>query len=136
MVFHRLIVLFLMVIFTGTQGTSTLAQADSLRFGGVGKEVVFDKKTGLSWQKGDSYLESKQGLSWYEAVEYVNRKNREKFGGHNDWRLPTLGELKDIWDSSRPLRSKDGEPIGLSSLFSGGGSYYLWTADERILDHA
>ena len=67
---------------------------------------------------------------------YVNRKNREKFGGHNDWRLPTLGELKDIWDSSRPLRSKDGEPIGLSSLFSGGGSYYLWTADERNLDHA
>ena len=130
MVIRRLIVLVLIVML----GVS--AQAETLRFVENGKEAVSDKKTGLSWQKGDSHLELKKGLSWYEAIEYVNKKNREKFGGHNDWRLPTLEELKNIWDPNRPLRNKDGEPVGMASPFVGGGSYYLWTADERNLDHA
>lgn len=131
---RRWVVLVLIVMFSGIQGVST--SADTGRFGEHGKEVVSDNKTGLSWQKGDSYLEMKKGLSWYEAVEYVNKKNREKFGGHNDWRLPTLDELKNILDFSHPLSSKDGEPIALPPLFIGGGSYYLWTANERNLDHA
>ncbi|MFQ5451280.1 MAG: DUF1566 domain-containing protein [Nitrospinaceae bacterium] len=99
-------------------------------------ETLVDRKTGLMWQKGDSYLDVKKGLNWYEALEYVEEKNAEKFGGYSDWRLPTMEELDKLWDSSRPLKSKDGEPIGLSPDFKGGGSYYLWTGDERGLDNA
>ncbi len=98
-------------------------------------EVVVDRKSGLMWQTGDSYHELKKGLNWYEALEYKDRKNAEKLGGHNDWRLPALEELNDLWDASRPVMSKDGEKIGLPGEFKGKGSYYLWTGDERGLDN-
>ncbi len=127
-------VLVLILIFAAA---STLpAQAEPVRFAGKGKNVVHDKQTGLDWQKADSYMELKRGMNWYQALEYLNKKNREKFGGFGDWRLPTMEELKGLWDSNLPLRSKDDEPVGLPSIFAGGGSYYLWSADERNLDNA
>ena len=95
-----------------------------------------DSATGLVWQKGDSFHELKKGLNWYEAWEYIARKNLEKFSGHDDWRLPTRKELNDLWISSGKIKSKDEEVLGLPSGFEGGGSYYIWTGDERGLDHA
>ena len=57
------------------------------------------------------------------------------FAGHSDWRFPTLEELNNLWDASRPVSSKDGEKIGLPREFKGKGSYYLWTSNERGLDN-
>lgn len=99
-------------------------------------DVVIDRRTGLMWQRADSYHELKKGINWYEAQEYVDKKNAQKFGGHNDWRLPTLEELNNLWDASRSVKSKDGEGIGLPGEFKERGSYYLWTANERGLDNA
>ncbi len=99
-------------------------------------DSVIDQKTNLMWQKSDSYHDLKKGMTWYEALEYVDQKNLNRFGGYSDWRLPKIDELKTLWDSKSPLVSKDGEPIGLSDSFVGGGSYYLWTANERNLDNA
>ena len=97
--------------------------------------TVTDSATGLVWQMGDSFHDLKQGLNWYEALDYITRKNSEKFAGRDDWRLPTLKELNQLWMPSGKIKSKDGEVLGLSSEFKGGGSYYLWTGDERGLDH-
>jgi uncharacterized protein DUF1566 len=99
-------------------------------------DVVIDRRTGLVWQRADSYHELKKGINWYEAQEYVDGKNAQKFGGHIDWRLPTLEELNNLWDASRSVKSKDGEGIGLPGEFKARGSYYLWTANERGLDNA
>lgn len=102
----------------------------------LNKELtVLDRQTGLMWQKGDSFHDLKKGLNWYDALEYVGGKNSEKYAGYNDWRLPTMNELNALWDSSRSIKSKDGELIGLSAEFAGGGSYYLWSGDERGLDN-
>jgi Protein of unknown function (DUF1566) len=109
---------------------------DTVRFQDNGNGTVSDLQTGLMWQKGDSFKHAQKGLSWYQAWEYVDKKNGEKFAGYNDWRLPTLDELHGIWDPNLPLKSKDGEPIGLPAVFADSGSYYLWTSNERNLDHA
>lgn len=95
-----------------------------------------DSDTGLVWQKNDSFHELKKGLNWYEALEYISKKNSEKFSGHDDWRLPTLEELNNLWVSSGKVKSKDAETLGLPSGFANGGSYYLWSGEERGLDHA
>ena len=101
-----------------------------------GNGTVTDETSGLLWQQADSYHELKKGMNWYEALEYVALKNSEKFAGFDDWRLPTRDELKSLYDKSRPVKSKGGERIGLPSVFKSGGSYYLWTTNERGLDNA
>jgi hypothetical protein len=100
-----------------------------------GNGTVEDQNSGLLWQKADSYHELKKGINWYQALEYVDFKNAKGFAGFDDWRLPTLEELKNLYDPSRPAKSKDGERIGLSESFRNGGSYYLWTNTERGLEN-
>ena len=98
--------------------------------------TVTDESTGLVWQKGDSFHDTKKALNWYDALEYVTLKNSQKFAGHDDWRLPSLEELNNLWQSSGKIKSKDDETLGLAPEFQKGGSYYIWTGEERGLDHA
>jgi len=35
-------------------------------------------------------------MTWEEANDYVAEKNGEGLMGYNDWRLPAVGELKDL----------------------------------------
>lgn len=128
--------LFLTLLLVLSIGVSPVMADPDARFKPGSSGTVEDQKTGLMWQAADSYHELKKGLNWYQALEYVDRKNVEKFGGYSDWRLPTLDELRGLWDPRLPTKSKDGEPIGLSTAFKDGGSYYLWTRDERNLDNA
>lgn len=67
------------------------------RFVVAGDAGVADTKTGLVWAPVDSGLEDRSGKpdgeSWQEAIAYC-----EAFcgGGHDDWRMPTLSELKEL----------------------------------------
>ena len=98
--------------------------------------TVTDEGTGLVWQSGDSFHDLKKGLNWYDALEYVTSKNSQKFAGYDNWRLPTLNELNNLWQSTGKIKSKDDESLGLAPEFKNGGSYYIWTGEERGLDHA
>lgn len=53
--------------------------------------VVEDTKTGLMWVR-DGNVAGKE-LNWYEANKWTSNLN---YGGYNDWRLPTIEELKSL----------------------------------------
>ncbi|MCH7651835.1 MAG: DUF1566 domain-containing protein, partial [Nitrospinae bacterium] len=55
--------------------------AEPARFMADSNGTVLDTRTGLMWQKTDSYHDMKKGMNWYEALEYVDSKNAQKFGG-------------------------------------------------------
>jgi len=59
--------------------------------------TVTDRATGLMWSAGDSG----QGMNWQNALAWVQKKNGEKFLGHDDWRLPSVKELQSIVDYTR-----------------------------------
>jgi hypothetical protein len=62
-----------------------------------GDGTVTDLATTLTWSKADSG----QGMNWQDALAWVQKKNAEKFLGHDDWRLPSVKELQSIVDYTR-----------------------------------
>jgi hypothetical protein len=59
--------------------------------------TITDRATGLMWSQSDS----SQGMNWQDALAWVQKKNAEKFLGHDDWRLPSVKELQSVVDYSR-----------------------------------
>lgn len=59
--------------------------------------TITDRETDLMWSKSDSG----QGMNWQDALAWVQKKNAEKYLGHDDWRLPSVKELQSIVDYTR-----------------------------------
>ena len=59
--------------------------------------TISDNATGLMWEKADS----KMGMNWENALAYATLKNKKKYLGYSDWRLPNAKELQSIVDYSR-----------------------------------
>jgi hypothetical protein len=72
-----------------------------------GDGTITDRATGLMWSKGDS----RQGMNWQDALAWVQKKNAERFLGHDDWRLPSVKELQSIVDYSRSPDTSDSPAI-------------------------
>ncbi len=84
-------------------------------------EVVFDHVTGLMWQKSGS----KKYLTYAEAQTYIKKLNQERFAGYDDWRLPTIPELKSLLE---PEESSNG--LYIDSIFD-KTQRWCWSADRQ-----
>jgi hypothetical protein len=65
--------------------------------------LVLDRLTGLVWTRDANPAEFP--MAWSEALAYVDGLNRERFYGHQDWRLPNRRELRSLvsHQSTRPV---------------------------------
>ena len=79
--------------------------------------TVTDLKHGLMWKLQDSYQEKKEWTNWEVAQLYVEEKNKQKFAGHNDWRLPTRKELLTLYEKDKSIPW-----------------FYYWTTNEVHMD--
>jgi hypothetical protein len=61
------------------------------RFVNNGDGTVTDTKTGLMWATTDNGTH----INWTDAHSYCQSYSG---GGHTDWRMPTLAELKTLYD--------------------------------------
>jgi serine/threonine-protein kinase len=86
----------------------------------IGNHLVQDPGTGLTWQRSGTAFP----VTWHQAKDYVNRLNAQAFGGHSDWRMPTLPELLTL---ARP--PKKGRDHCVSSLFD-LEQKRLWSVDK------
>jgi hypothetical protein len=66
--------------------TAPHAKAADFRENGNG--TVSDRATGKMWQQGEGGF-----MSWRDAVIYCDKLS---LGGHDDWRLPTIDELRTL----------------------------------------
>jgi len=82
------------------------------RFITHGDGTITDTQSGLMWTRGDNG----QDVSWGDAASYCNLL---RLGGHADWRLPTIGELRYLFDLSAELH--------ISNAFETRGEVY-WTS--------
>lgn len=82
-------------------------------------QVVFDRATGLRWQRGGSTEE----ITFAKAQEYLAEMNRQKFAGYDDWRLPTLEEAMSLME---PKRSGE---LHIDKIFD-RAQQWIWTSDR------
>lgn len=62
-----------------------------------------DPSTGLMWAAKDNGRD----VSWCKAIKYCRDV---RLAGYSDWRLPTICELKDIYDKERESPGLAGPP--------------------------
>ena len=79
--------------------------------------TVTDLKTKLVWEQIDSYQSRKQWINWNEAQDYIRELNEKKFGGADNWRLPTREELATLFDEKQSIPWN-----------------YYWTKNELHID--
>lgn len=70
----------------------------------VDRLLVRDNRTGLVWQRspetnGDGKLTHDDKLTWNQMQTQPSKLNTAKFGGFDDWRLPTIKELYSLFDA-------------------------------------
>jgi Protein of unknown function (DUF1566)/Viral BACON domain len=97
------------------------ASADSYTDNGDG--TVTDISSGLMWQKFSS-----SNKTWEQALAYCAGLN---LGGHTDWRLPTVKELRSLTNRYYPAFDSTYFPDTVSSLYwasttNASSTSYAW----------
>ena len=98
------------------------------RYIDLGSGVIKDTITGMMWTQKDSYVDLGHSLSWNESNDYVNELST---GGYSDWRLPTIAELKTIYEPSKLNKDIFGGKIKLDPIFAKRGPYSYWSSDTE-----
>lgn len=105
-----------------------------------GDNTISQVDEDLVWAKKDSRQELGKWLNWDEAVAYRDACNEQNYLGHNDWRMPTKSELRNLlkhtdayWELFMNLPSKKKRNV---SNYQAGGEWSFWTADTRYDTYA
>jgi hypothetical protein len=93
------------------------------RFVENGDGTVTDKLTGLMWIKDETTT-----MQWQAALDYVETLGT---GGHTDWRLPNIIELRSLVDYAR---SSPSFPLGNPSPFPNAVPSRYWSSTTLVDD--
>lgn len=92
------------------------------------KLIVYDRLTGLCWQRGGSPCE----FNWYQADSYTMKLRDEVFGGLSQWRLPTLEEAMSLVESSGQnidTNHPQWTALHINPIFE-ANQRWIWTIDS------
>ena len=90
--------------------------------------TITDTKIGLMWTNKDSYADLGKCLDWNKSRSYVSSLTT---GGYNDWRMPTVEELKSIYEKSKNNKTYSGDTIHSDPIFASGGGHYYWSSETK-----
>ena len=103
------------------------------RYTDNGDGTITDSQTGLMWTKKDSGADTGGCIDWNASKSYVIRLNT---GGYTNWRLPTLSELKGIYEESKNHKMgfeykswRSEYPLSLDSIFADRAAYWYWSSE-------
>tara|TARA_B100000315_G_scaffold248348_1_gene278120 strand:+ start:289 stop:1746 length:1458 start_codon:yes stop_codon:yes gene_type:complete len=111
------------------EGSSGGRRSSDGRYVDHGDGTITDTKTNLMWTKKDSYADTGNCMDWNASKSYVNRLN---IGGYSNWRMPTVQELKGLYEESKKLMAYDNDsstPLHLDTIFADGAAYGFWSSE-------
>ncbi|OPL16014.1 MAG: hypothetical protein AVO38_01780 [delta proteobacterium ML8_D] len=90
--------------------------------------MIRDNVTGLIWENktDDGGIHDKDNsYTWYDAQDvFIAELNQSDFGGHDDWRLPTVTELSWLVRADKPYPG----PSIDTTYFQNSNSSYYWSS--------
>lgn len=93
--------------------------------------TALDTRTNLMWMTQDFRLiEGRGPYDWGEAMGWARKMNRRGYGGHRNWRVPTIAEYQTIYDPEKPRQTYHGKAIGYPSVFDNRGGQRFWSSEE------
>ena len=109
------------------EGSSGGMRSSDGRYVDHGDGAITDTKTGLIWTKEDSWNETSGCMDWNASKRWLKRLST---GGYTDWRLPTVKELKGIYEKSKEnITGWEGWKIDLDPIFSKEGALWYWSSE-------
>jgi hypothetical protein len=113
-------------VINGTREVANLV-TDETRFISNDNGAVLDNRTGLMWAAHDNGTSA----TWQEAKKYCEEYAG---GGYNDWRMPTIKELKTLYDKHEPgyrpeCAVYDWKVYLTDKIHLSGGS--VWSSEDR-----
>ncbi|HJP18010.1 MAG TPA: DUF1566 domain-containing protein [Nitrospinota bacterium] len=117
-------ILFLSLSFSGEAVKGKSSQDG--RYVDNGDGTVTDYRTELMWTQKDSYADLGECRNWYKSEKYVSKL---KTGGYTDWRMPTVEELKTIFEKSKSNTNYRGAPSRLDPIFAPRGAWWYWVSN-------
>ena len=103
-----------------------------------GDGTVTDPNSGLIWKKTDAWLDARKFYTWQAHREYVDKVNKEKFAGYDNWRVPSKAEATTLVDKTgtKQCEDKNGTMFPLDPLFDAGCVANTWISecsDDKII---
>lgn len=106
--------------------------------------TVYDHTSGLTWTKSpdwdeDGDIDTNDKMTFAAALSYPILLNAEKYGGYDDWRLPTIKELYSLilFSGIDPSGYSGTDTSGLTPFIDTGYFDFGFgdtSAGERIID--
>jgi Protein of unknown function (DUF1566) len=103
------------------------------RFVDNGDGTITDTKTHLMWMKQESYQQTGHWLAWANAFEYIKKANEDGFANHYDWQMPTLADLKTLFEPGKTNSKQLGREmvIHIDPIFAKEGTGILWALEAN-----
>jgi len=101
-----------------------------------GDGTITDPNSGLMWKKSDAWLDMHKFYTWADHQQYVDKFNKEKFAGYDNWRIPSKAEAVTIFDKTKKCLDKNGTVYSVDPIFEAGGASNTWISecsDEKII---
>ncbi len=95
--------------------------------------IVIDKAHNLMWMRYDySYLKNRFFKCWDSIFVFEKEMNVVKYGGFNDWKVPTISEYRTINNSKQQRLLYRKYFSEADSVFVWGkGPYSFWSNNEK-----